>query len=227
MIIRIPLIGLEYKRYHDHDLIKDHVTSILGELDGVEYGEHIIVIHTHLKDFRKMYSHYTKKQLIENNGIVLHVPHYETIEAVKNNLGVTNRSSNNHDTNVIGVPSAINNSDIDLRKYEKDGSLLIIDSLKAHFDADFDIKSFITKLVEHAKSTGKDGVSLFVDMGSFYHYDKIDELIEHELSIPSKYTDIKLRRFCIYHQKDFNRLNKDQKHSLHKHHSKQIVLTAE
>ena len=211
-------------------MVRDSVTSILEQLDDVEYGEHVIVIHTQLKDFRKIYSHYTKKQLVVNNGIVLHVPHYETIDTVKANLGVTNRSnnsSNNSDTNVIGVPSVINNSDIDLQKYEKDGSLLIIDSLKAHFHADFDIKSFITKLVEHAKNTGKDGVSLFVDMGSFYHYDKIDELIEHELSIPSKYTDIKLRRFCIYHQKDFNRLKKEQKDSLHKHHSKQIILMSE
>jgi DhnA family fructose-bisphosphate aldolase class Ia len=207
-------------------LINDSVNSILEELNNVEYGEHVIVIHPHLNAFRKMYSDYTKKQLVNNNGIVLLAPHYETIDAVKTNLGVTrhhSNSSNNDDTDLIGAPTPINNSD-NLQKYEKDGSLLIVDSLKTHFHADLDIKSFIRKLVEHAKNTGKDGVSVFVDMGSFYHHNKIDELIEHELSIPSKYHDMKLRRFCIYHQKDFDRLKKEQKNSLHKHHSKEIVV---
>jgi hypothetical protein len=210
-------------------LLKGSLNTILKELDNFEYGEHVIVIHPHLNAFRKMYSQYTKKQLVNNNGIVLHVPHYETIDSVKSNLGITNHDSNNNDdTDLIGsTPPAINNADIDLHKYEKDGSLLIVDSLKAHFHTDFDIKSFIRKLVERAKNTGKDGVSVFVDMGSFYHHNKIDELIDHEFSIPSKYTDMKLRRFCVYHQNDFNRLKNEQKDSLHKHHSKQIVLVAE
>ena len=209
-------------------MAKGSLNTILEELNNVEYGEHVIVIHPHLNAFRKMYSDYTKKQLVNNNGIVLLALHYETIDAVKTNLGVTrrhNNSSNNDDTDLIGAPPppTSNNSD-NLQKYEKDGSLLIIDSLKAHFHADFDIKSFIRKLVEQAKNTGKDGVPVFVDMGSFYHHNKIDELIEHELSIPSKYTDMKLRRFCIYHQKDFDRLKKGQKDSLCKYHSKEIVV---
>ena len=152
----------------------------MEELNNTEYGEHVIVIHPHMNTFRKMYSHYIKNQLTNNNGTVLLATHYETIDAVKANLGRTNKSSNDSDTDLSNTPSHIDNHDVDLQKYEKDGSLVIVDSLKAHFDADLDITSLIRKLVVHAKNTGKTGVSLFVDMGSFYHYNKIDDLIEHE-----------------------------------------------
>ena len=105
-----------------------------------------------------MYSHYTKKQLVNNNGMVLHVPHYETIDSVKANLGVANQSSNRSndvDTDLIGAPP-VNNSDIDLQKYENDGSLLFVDSLKAHFHADFDIKSFYYKINRACKEYWKE-----------------------------------------------------------------------
>lgn len=208
-------------------MIKGSLNTILEELNNIEYGEHVIVIHPNLNAFRKIYGNYTKNQLTNNNGTVLLAPHYESINAIKSNLGVSNHSTDDSDPYLIIAPSPIDTPEKDLQKYEKDGSLMIVDSLKAHFDNHLDIKSFIRNLIEHAKNTGKDGVSAIVDMGSFYHHNKIDELIEHELSIPSKYHNMKLKRFCIYHQKDFDRLKKEQKDSLYNHHSKKIVVVTE
>jgi hypothetical protein len=71
---------------------------------------------------------------------------------------------------------------------------------------------------------GKNGVSIFVDMGSFYHFGQIDELIEHELSLPSRYHNIKMKRFCIYHEKDFGRLREEHKQTLRKHHGKELII---
>jgi hypothetical protein len=203
-------------------LNKGVVTTILKELDETGYGEHVIVIHPDLPALRKIYCQYTKNQLVDNNEIVLLLPHYETPDAVKNNL----QESKSDDSSPSSTATS-NVGCIDVQKHEKEGSLIVIDSIKAHFHSDSDIKSFIKQLVQHAENTGKRGVSILVDMGSFYHYGKIDELIEHELSIPSNYYNIKLKRFCIYHEKDFNRLKEEYKHTLSQHHGKELVVIKE
>jgi hypothetical protein len=44
-------------------------------------------------------------------------------------------------------------------------------------------------------------------MGSFFHNHKEDnDLVEHELSLPSEYEEtINLRTFCLYHMLEFDR----------------------
>ena len=42
-------------------------------------------------------------------------------------------------------------------------------------------------------------------------------LVNFELSLPSRY-DIDLKRICVYHKKDFNRLLEEQKQKLVNHH---------
>jgi hypothetical protein len=67
---------------------------------------------------RQIYSGYIKDQL-EDNEIVLILPYYETTEMVRSILSGVNDNS-------------IGGSIIDVRKYEKEGSLVIIDSAKAY-----------------------------------------------------------------------------------------------
>jgi hypothetical protein len=118
-----------------------------------------------------------------------------------------------------------NSSRIDIRKYEKEGSLVIVDGIKAHFKSDLDVVSFISRLVKHAQNIGKNGISILVDRGSFYHFGKPnDDVIEHELSLPSRYHNINMKRFCVYHQKDFGRLREEHKETLRKHHSTQLRI---
>ncbi len=115
---------------------------------------------------------------------------------------------------------------IDVRKYEKEGSLIIIDSAEAYFTSDTDLMSFVEKLAKQAQSSGKKGISVIADLASFYHFNRIDELIEYEISIPAKYDDkMKLKGFCFYHQEDFDRrLTKEQKQMLLEHHGKNIMV---
>ncbi|CAN5828937.1 hypothetical protein BH23THE1_BH23THE1_31220 [soil metagenome] len=65
---------------------------------------------------------------------------------------------------------------------------------------------------------GKSGVSILGDAGAFLFIQRIKDLVSCELSLPSKY-DMDLKRLCLYHKKDFNRLSKDQKQKLVNHHS--------
>ena len=45
-----------------------------------------MVIHPRVSTLSKVYSHYTKNQLANNNEVVLLLPYYETVDQVKNNL---------------------------------------------------------------------------------------------------------------------------------------------
>ena len=152
-------------------------------------------------------------QLEDNNEIVLILPYYETTEMVRSILSGENDNS-------------IGSSIIDVRKYEKEGSLMIIDSAKAYFGSDTDLMSFIGKLSKQAQNSGKSGISVIADLASFYFHNGIDKLIEYEMSLPTKYDDeMKLKGFCFYHQEDFDkRLSKEQKQKLLEHHGKHLMV---
>jgi hypothetical protein len=60
------------------------------------------------------------------------------------------------------------------------------------------VRSLVDQTLDYAKTSGKNGVSAFGDMGSFFHQNKENNnLIEHELSLPSEYEDgMNLKTFC-------------------------------
>jgi hypothetical protein len=74
-----------------------------------EYGVHCLVVYPDMNTLRRIYSYYTKKQLEDNNEIVLIVPYYETTEMVRSVL--SGEKENNQ------------GSIIDVRKYEKEALL--------------------------------------------------------------------------------------------------------
>jgi hypothetical protein len=47
--------------------------------------------------------------------------------------------------------------------------------------------------------------------------------MEHELSMPSQF-DINLKRLCVFHKQDFNRLTEEQRQKLVKHHRQVLML---
>jgi hypothetical protein len=101
---------------------------------------------------------------------------------------------------------------------------LIIDSLRAYF-CSTSIIAFVERLVKHAEKLGKNGVTGIADMGSFFqlndHKKKKASIMEYEISLPSKFHS-KLKGFCCYNQKDFDRLTEHQKKKLPDHHSKSL-----
>jgi hypothetical protein len=177
-----------------------------------EHGVHYLVVYPDMNTLRRIYSYYTKMQLEDNNEIVLIVPYYETTEMVRSVLSGENK---NNQSNII-----------DVRKYEKQGSLMIIDSVKAYFRSDIDLMSFLARLAKQAQSSGKKGISVIADLASFYYIDQNNKLIEYEMSLPTKYDDnMKLKGFCFYHQEDFDRrLTEQQKQILLEHHGKNLMV---
>ena len=113
---------------------------------------------------------------------------------------------------------------IDVKEYEKQDSLLIIDSARAYFGSSIDVVSFVKSLVNYADQTGKNGVTVLADMGSFFCYNKLNELIEYETSL-QRTSDIKAKGFCFYKRDDFKwRISRIQRKKLLGHHGRELMI---
>src|SRR5918993_1134378 len=178
-----------------------HVESASNTISESDYGTHTLLVYENLETLREFYSHYVKKRVEERNEVIQLVPFYETEDSVRKSLSEGQTS-------------------IDLEKWEKqEKSLIIVDSLKNFFgnvslESEYDSNK---NLVDRAKTMGKKGVSILGDAGAFPHKYRIDDLMNHELSLPSKY-DMDLKRICLFHKMDFNRLSEEQKQKLIHHH---------
>jgi hypothetical protein len=217
------------------NLITGSNNEILEHLNKAEYGTHSILVYPNMEMLRETYSRYVKSQLEDNNEIVLILPYYETANRVRKTLsgGYISVLEENNGNDADANDTNNSNSIIDVGKHEKEGSLIIMDSVKGYFGSDnnynnTDLTEFVKQLVKKAESTGKNGVSVFADLGSFYHYhhSKIaDKLVEYELSLPSKFDGMKLKAFCIYHKEDIDkRFTEEQKQKLLDHHAKALMI---
>src|SRR6188472_2268907 len=111
------------------NLITGSDNEIFGHLINVEYGSHSILVYPNIETLREAYSRYAKKQLEDNNEIVVILPYYETTDKVRKTLTdgfVTIADGNDA---AAAVNDNESNNVIDVRKYEKEGSLMIIDSV--------------------------------------------------------------------------------------------------
>ena len=176
------------------------------ELHKSEFGSHFLVIYHDLDTFRELYSQYAKAAL-KDNEIVVILPFYETV----NNVRI-----------ILSEDSAC----IDVGKYEKEQSLLIIDSLKSYFGSQEGLMPFVKKIVEFAKVSGRSGVSVIGDMGPFFYYGKNDGLLHYETTtLPTRFEGINLKGICTYHRQDFKKFSEKEKGMLLKHHGKTLYLS--
>jgi hypothetical protein len=117
-------------------------------------------------------------------------------------------------------------ANIDVRKYEKEQSLLIMDSLKGYFGLQEGLIPFLVQTTDFAKKSGK-CLSVLSDMGSFFYNDKKDDLLQYELALPSKYEKMNLKGFCAYHQRDFDkRFSEKERQDLITHHGRTLTLVS-
>jgi hypothetical protein len=163
-----------------------------------EFPEHSILVYSNLLALRKVYSQYAKKRLEKGNEILLIIPHYETIDSVRH---------------------ALRDGGINVSKYEKENVLVIMDSEKAYAKSGgvYNFNLLINLLTKRADALGKSGVSIFADGGLFFLFERVEELVKHEMDLPTEF-DVKCRCFCTYHSEDFKNLSKRQEEQLLKDH---------
>jgi hypothetical protein len=180
-----------------------YVNEAVNQIIQAEYCSHYLIVYPDLTTLREMYSQYIRRQIKNNsNEIILINPFYETTDSVR---------------------QVLSKNGVNVSKYEKEKGLVIIDSLKEYFGSQPDML-FKRNLINYAKQNGKSGLSIIGDIGGAYtHKSKYNELVEYELSLPSKF-DVDIKAFCLYHQKDFNKFSNKQKQQLIKHHGKALKI---
>jgi len=188
------------------NLTNCHVNGALDQINQAEYGAHYIIIYPDLDTLRDLYSEYTHKQIKENNEIVLINPFYETADSVRQVL------SERFDDGVGNVS-----------KYEKEESLMIADALEEYLGDQPLI--YVKKGLANYAKVGKKGLSVLADLGAYPHRSMHRELVDYELSLPTKYDDVALKGFCLYHEKDFDKFSEEQKQKLIEHHGKALEIT--
>jgi hypothetical protein len=179
-----------------------HVNDALEQINQAEYGAHYMIIYPDLVTLREIYSNYVLKQLEDNNETVLINPFYETVDSVRQVL-----SRQDHG--------------LDISKYEKEESLIIADALEEYL-GDQHLVYLKKGLANYAKM-GKEGFLVLADLGAYSHKSMHRELVDYELSLPTKY-EVQMKGFCLYHQKDFDNLSEEQQQKLVRHHGKALKI---
>lgn len=224
--------------YNKQKAILRGVNETLDAIKESETGTHGLLVYPDITTLRAIYPRFTKIQLEDKNEIVLILPYYETTDMVRLVLSGSNVYGDDIANNPVGY------SGIDVRKYEKEGSLVIVDSLKGYFGSDqlqennsnsnsntsnknMDLMTFLNVLLRHAERRRKDGVTVLADMGSFYlnNHNGTQELMRYEMSLPEKYYGKNLKGYCLYHQKDFERrFGREEQAQLLDCHSRNIMF---
>lgn len=216
------------------------VNEALDALKQSQPGTHCLMVYPDTATLRAIYSLYTKVLLEDNNEIVLILSYYDTTNMVRSVLSGNNVYDDGTSSSLVGY------SGVYVSKYEREGSLIIKDSLNGHFGSPkeqknnyqldvsdnkraLDLMAFLDVLFKHAQRRRKDCVTVLSDMGSFYHYNGYDHhaqrLVSYEKTEPTKYASRKLKWFCLYHQRDFEkRFNQEQQATLLDCHSRNIML---
>jgi hypothetical protein len=180
-------------------VLRGYAEEISKELRKSEIGSHFLVEYPDLATLRELYSYYTKSALNDGNETVVILPFYETADTVRR---------------VMSEDPAC----IDAKKYEKEQRLLIMDSLKGYFGSVDGLMPFVKQMVDHAKSSGRNSVTVIGDMGSFFYYEKENDLVGWEMKLPRKF-QMNLKGFCLYHTGDLKRFSEKDKQKLFQRHS--------
>jgi hypothetical protein len=200
-------------------ILECNYNAVLEQLIIAEHGEHNILVYPNESTFRDIYSGYCKTMfenndnINSNNGgihdeIVILIPSYETVNGVKFTLD--------------------KRTGINPEKYEKDGSLFVVDSLKAYSynqssKYEYNIFSLFKSILKHAESIGKKGISVISSMNSFYQFERVAELLHYEQSLPQE-TDLKCKAFCSYHKNNYDMISQKQKEDLSEHHYRTLMV---
>jgi hypothetical protein len=167
-----------------------------------DMGIHYLIVYKDIDILRKFYSQYTKIQIEKNNEAVLLNPFYETVDSVRQFL--------------------YEDLDMNVSEHERKEDLLIIDALQTYFGQEPD-REFKEKVALHSKEKGREGLSILNDTGAYPFKDMNKELVDYELSLPTVF-DLPLRRFCLFHKADFERLTDEQKTKLIEHHGMALKI---
>jgi MEDS: MEthanogen/methylotroph, DcmR Sensory domain len=183
-------------------------SGIVEEITQTKYGDHNLILYSDLATLEYTYLNYIKRSLESLNEIILVLPHYHCVADVIN---------------------SITNTSIDIDKYKKEGSLVVVQSKKAYYSLTHEFVGvmIMTKmLIQRADKLGKAGVTVISDMGLFFNLNKIDDLTKYETELSSSICNTKAKVLCCYSKSDFELFieHQRQQNLLKAHNNKIIIL---
>ena len=210
--------------YSDKDsnryrIVNADPATIPKYIKNSSYGDHNLVIYPRLEQFEEFYIECCKDSILDRNEILVLVTHYQPVSAVRKKMYLL--------------------SGIDTERYEKDGTLVILDSEEAYRASveqtrrDNFIIILTNVLMKQAQERDKKGITLLSDLGTFFLNKRIADLISHELwlrllllgvSVPRRIDANIIRSFCCYHKDDFSTLQEVQRKRILQHHSNNLIL---
>jgi MEDS: MEthanogen/methylotroph, DcmR Sensory domain len=191
---------------HSPKYVKE--SGMMEEITKIKYGDHTLILYSDLTTLEYVYLNYTKSSLESLNEIILILPYYHSV------------------ANVLNI---LTSNGIDIDRYKKEGSIIVVESKKAYYSLtqEFVGIMIMTKmLLRRADKMRKAGVSVVSDMGLFFDMNKIDDLTKYETELLSSICNMKVKVLCGYNKSDFELLieRQRQQHFL-KAHNKIIVAT--
>jgi hypothetical protein len=134
------------------------------------------------------------KKRIGGNEAIILLPYYENVDR----------------TRTVLKEAGINVGELKARGY-----LVIMDSYAAYLGFQKDSELLFSRLVSHAVVSRKSCICVIADMGAFFLIDRVARTASGR---------IKVKGFCTYHQKDFEKLSEAQKKAIFGKGYKALVL---
>ncbi|HJU33640.1 MAG TPA: MEDS domain-containing protein [Nitrososphaera sp.] len=176
-------------------------SSLVQEVRHSNFHDHNMLIYPDLTTYRKIYSE-SAQLALDNNETVLLITTYDSFDRIKDSLTEAGISVNNK---------------------IKEGSLAILDAVKAYQIDTYGAVKFVTTLARRAERDGKGGVFALTEMGSFFIAERIASLLEYERSLPKKWKLNNFKSVCTYHKGDFATLSKQQQETILSAHNRVLA----
>jgi hypothetical protein len=188
--------------------INEVSNNLILELLKLPIGHHSVILYPNIETIRKVYAEYIHLLIEEDNNVaILFLPYYDTTDNVRQELLTKG---------------------LDVRKYERNNSLILIDFAKVvdnpylGLPAAFGLKEFINKIQAYNK--GKNLV-VIADMSLYNHSKNIDELLKYERLSDDGYCNQSWRQLCLYHKLDFHLMFTDeQKEKIFDYHKDKVIV---
>jgi hypothetical protein len=151
------------------NIFQGNSAGVSEELMKSVFGSHFAIIYPDLPTLREIYSQYIKIVLSNGNEIVMILPFLDNVRRI-----LTENSAN-----------------INVRKYEKEQLLLIVDSLRGYFGSPVGLMQFLSKCTKPYRAQLQLQYRLDLPLN--------DKTIKkfHRVIGGSNYDDI-LFQFCLY-----------------------------
>jgi hypothetical protein len=188
--------------------INEVSNNLILELLKLPIGYHSVILYPNIETIRKVYAEYIHLLIEEDNNVaILFLPYYDTTDNVRQELLTKG---------------------LDVRKYERNNSLILIDFAKVvdnpylGLPAAFGLKEFINKIQAYNK--GKNLV-VIADMSLYNNSKNIDELLKYERLSDDGYCNQNWTQLCLYHKLDFHLMFTDeQKEKIFDYHKDKVIV---